>query len=350
MADFTHRLAISYYKTIAAINEDHHIYLVQHQESHKIYIKKILDVYNIDIYQHLYEHPVTGTPRIIDFYEENNRLTIIEEFVSGCSLRDKINRSQLTEAEILSYLADLCNVLEELHSSQPAIIHRDIKPSNIIITHYNRAILLDFNAAKHYSSAASEDTVLLGTQGYAAPEQYGFGASSPQTDIYALGILLKEMQASLPQSTNRFDSIVNRCTQINPSERFASITELKNALLHPASRGSMKFTPPGFRTRTPWKMFLSSLFYFFAAWLSLSLTVQNVSGIALWGERIFVLVIMLSVIFCSFNYMNIQRFVPLCQHKNRLIRYIGILLLDITVVFFLFMLLFFIEEIFLPAD
>jgi serine/threonine protein kinase len=270
--------------------------------------------------------------------------------VSGCSLRDKINRSQLTEAEILSYLADLCNVLEELHSSQPAIIHRDIKPSNIIITHYNRAILLDFNAAKHYSSAASEDTVLLGTQGYAAPEQYGFGASSPQTDIYALGILLKEMQASLPQSTNRFDSIVNRCTQINPSERFASITELKNALLHPASRGSMKFTPPGFRTRTPWKMFLSSLFYFFAAWLSLSLTVQNVSGIALWGERIFVLVIMLSVIFCSFNYMNIQRFVPLCQHKNRLIRYIGILLLDITVVFFLFMLLFFIEEIFLPAD
>jgi serine/threonine protein kinase len=350
MADFTHRLAISYYKTIAVINEDHHIYLVQHQESHKIFIKKILDVYNMDVYQHLYAHPVTGTPRIVDYMEENNQLTIIEEFVSGCPLSEKINTAQLSEADILNYMEDLCTILEELHSFQPAIIHRDIKPSNIIITPYNRAVLLDFNAAKHYSSAKSEDTVFLGTQGYAAPEQYGFGASSPQTDIYALGILLKEMLASLPQSTNRFDPIVNRCTQINPSERFANITDLKNELLHPQPHGSVKYAPPGFRTRTPWKMLLSSLFYFFAIWLSFSLTVDNLSGFALWGERILTLAILLSVVFCSCNYMNIQRFLPLCQHQNRLIRYIGIVILDIIVVFCLFLLLIFLEGIFLPTN
>jgi serine/threonine protein kinase len=349
MADFTRRLAISYYKTIAVINEDHHIYLVQHQESHNIFIKKILDVYNMDVYQHLYTHPVTGTPRIVDYCEDNNRLTIIEEYVSGCSLSDKIKNSLLTEADILGYMTDLCNILETLHSFQPAIIHRDIKPSNIIITHYNRAVLLDFNAAKHYSFVKPEDTVFLGTQGYAAPEQYGFGASSPQTDIYALGILLKEMLASLPQSVNRFHPIINRCTQINPSERFANITELKKELHLRTSCDLTKLLPPGFRTKTPWKMFLSSIFYIITVWLSLSLTEQNVSGFALWGDKILFLAIVLSVVFCSFNYMNIQRFVPLCQHKNRMIRYIGIAVLNITVIFFLFLIFMLLEEIFLPT-
>ena len=79
----------------------------------------------------------------------------------------------------------------------PAIIHRDIKPSNIIITAYNRAVLLDFNAAKYYSCQSTEDTVLLGTQGYASPEQYGFGSSSPQTDIYSMGILFRELLNSI---------------------------------------------------------------------------------------------------------------------------------------------------------
>jgi serine/threonine protein kinase len=350
MEDFTHRLTISYYKTIAVINEEHHTYLVQHQESHKIFIKKILDVYNMNVYQQLYAHPVMGTPRIVDYMEENNRLTIIEEFVSGCSLIEKINTVQLSEVDILNYMEDLCTILEELHSFQPAIIHRDIKPSNIIITPYNRAVLLDFNAAKNYSSSKSEDTVFLGTQGYAAPEQYGFGASSPQTDIYALGILLKEMLVSLPQSTNRFDSIIKRCTQINPSERFANISELKNELLHPLPHLSMKYAPPGFRTRTPWKMLLSSLFYVFAAWLSLSSTEDSLSGLVLWGDKILTLAILLSAVFCSFNYMNIQRFLPLCQHKNRLIRYIGIAILDIIVVSFLFMILIIMELIFLPTN
>ena len=87
----------------------------------------------------------------------------------------------------------LCNILEALHSMTPPIIHRDIKPSNIIITSYNYAMLLDFNAAKQFSGQNESDTVLIGTPGYAAPEQYGFGSSSPKTDIYSLGIVLREM-------------------------------------------------------------------------------------------------------------------------------------------------------------
>ena len=60
----------------------------------------------------------------------------------------------------------LCNLLEALHSMTPPIINRDIKPSNIIITSYNYAMLLAFNAAKQFSGQHESDTVLIGTPGY----------------------------------------------------------------------------------------------------------------------------------------------------------------------------------------
>ena len=354
--DYTHKLAISYYKIIAVINEPHNIFLVQHQDTQKIFVKKILDVYNINVYECLYNHHIIGTPKIIDYYEENDQLIVIEEYISGSSLQEKIQNADLSEITILDYMLDLCNILELLHSTMPAIIHRDIKPSNIIITNYNRAILLDFNAAKYHSSS-SEDTVLLGTQGYAAPEQYGFGASSPQTDIYSLGILLKEMLASIKYESSFFDSIIYRCTQINPSERFTDVAELKKAFMSHIKperkkivpQSILKFLPPGYRTKTPWKILISSLCYLLIAWLCLSLEVKGTFGLALWIERIFVLAMMLFIVFGCFNYMDVQKIIPLCKNKHRLIRYIGIVLLNATVVFSIFIILMIIEVICFPT-
>lgn len=354
--DFTHRLAISYYKTIAVINEAHNIFLVQHQETKKIYIKKILDVYNIDIYERLYHNHIPGTPGIIEYCEEDNKLILIEEYISGCSLSERIQSASLSVDDILAYMLDLCNILEKLHSMTPAIIHRDIKPSNIIITSYNHAILLDFNASKHFSEQSSEDTILLGTQGYAAPEQYGFGASSPQTDIYSLGIVLKEMVASLVTPCYLFQPIIEKCIQLKPSERYQNINELKFSIskLIQTKRKPIdssriqKFIPPGYRTRTPWKMLVSTTCYLFIFWLCLTLEVQSKFGMVLWIERIFSLATMLFLIFGCFNYMDIQQFIPLCKHKNRFIHYVGIALLDITVVFSLLVVLSIIEAIFFP--
>lgn len=355
--DLTHKLAISYYKTIAVINESHNIYLVQHQETKKIYIKKILDVYNLDIYKHLHNNHIIGTPKIIDYYEEDNKLIIIEEYISGCSLEEKIQNSELSTKEILNYMIDLCNILEQLHANKPAVIHRDIKPSNVIITNYNRAVLLDFNAAKYYSSSSTEDTILLGTRGYAAPEQYGFGPSSPQTDIYAMGILLKEMLASTDESSDYFEPIISKCTQINPAERFNNIMELKTAFstcIMPKQqltvpKSALKYVPPGYRTKTPWKMLVSSIFYLFITWLCLSLEVKNTFGPALWIERVFLLGMMLFIIFGCFNYMDIQKLIPLCNHKKRLVRYLGIVLLDLTFVFSMMIILILIEAICFPT-
>lgn len=346
--DFTHRLSISYYKTIAVINKEHNIDLVQHQETGKFFVKKVLDVFNIHIYERLYSQPVTGTPNIVDYVEESGQLTVIEEFIAGVSLRDRLKQKDLSMSDIMNYMQDLCMILNSLHSGTPAIIHRDIKPSNIIITHYNRAILLDFNAAKYYSDQTTEDTVLLGTQGYAAPEQYGFGSSSPQTDIYALGILFKEMLQSIDYASARTEYIISKCTQMSPSERYRSMRELYNdlsTLIKPERRNITpnyftKYAPPGFRSKTPWKMLNASIIYLFITWLCFSLDIKNTYGAVLQLQRIAVFAMMLSIVFGTFNYLDIQKAMPLCQHKNRFLRYVGIALLDIALVFGLLILLF----------
>ena len=345
--DYTRRLAISYYNTITTINNEHKVYLVQHQENQNIYIKKILDVYNLHIYEYLQNHCITGIPKLYDIYEENNQLTIVEEFISGTSLQEIIETKAISIDLIIRFMSELCDILGQLHSLNPPIVHRDIKPSNIIITPYNHVVLIDFNAAKYLTNAGNSDTVLLGTKGYAAPEQYGFGSSTPQTDIYAIGILLKELSSNLPVSTNIFDTIIQKCTQINPSDRFENVYALKTEIenLKKNNKNDTHFTepikwkhliPPGFRTRAPWKMLLASGIYLLIFWLCLTLEVKDLTIFQLWIERIFSLLIMLSVVFCCFNYCNIQRIMPLCMSRHRIIQYLGVLLLNITIIFILF--------------
>lgn len=338
--DFSHRLSVSYYKTIATLNEDHHVYLVQHRDTGKIYVKKILDVYNLSVYEHLSSNPITGVPGIVAYCEENHKLTLIEEYISGCSLGEIMEKPEINLQKAIGYLLDICQILHRLHHLNPAIIHRDIKPSNIIITNYDRAMLLDFNAAKAFSPEAEEDTVLLGTQGYAAPEQYGFGASSPQTDIYAMGVLLREILKSVPHSPAALQTIADKCTKLNPDERYQTVYELQEELSKyhtpqvpkPHKHGIRRLLPPGFRTLTPWKMLLSSVVYLLILFFSLTLQVVNASSSQLWLERFFFLAAMLSIVFGCFNYLNVQKINPLCRHSKRLVRYLGIFLLDSMVV------------------
>ena len=370
--DLSQRLSLSYYKTIATINETHHVYLVQHQENKQIYIKKISDVYNLPIYEYLQSHNITGIPQIYDIYEENNQLTIIEEYISGTSLQELMDNHAVSVDLIVHYMCELCDILERLHFLNPPIIHRDIKPSNVIITPNDHVVLIDFNAAKYLKEHADSDTVLLGTKGYAAPEQYGFGSSTPQTDIYALGILLKELVSALPFSTNLFDSVINKCTQMNPSDRMKNVHKLKAAIeklqipsavepqfneqqsfqsplleSHPAKPVTWKdLIPPGFRTETPWKMMIASPVYAFIFWLCLSLKIEYGTVADLWIDRIGCLLIMLSVVFSCFNYCNIQRLIPLCRDRRRIVRYLGILFLNVVLIFWLLIAMFILINIF----
>lgn len=361
--DFTKRLALSYYKTVAVLNEEHHIDLVQHQRTKKIYVKKVLDVYSLPVYEYLAGHTVKGLPRIMDFAEEQGQLTVIEEYISGCSLEEKIEDRSLTAASIMRYVGELCDILEQLHHAEPAIIHRDIKPTNIIITGLDHVVLLDFNAAKFHSEKASSDTVLLGTQGYAAPEQYGFGSSSPKTDIYALGVLLREMCSALPDTPDRLVYIAGKCTQIDPDDRFSSVAEITAALSSQdtpeksaasTSSGKRRFLPPGFRTGISWKMATAAIVYTIILWLALSLTAKDQNGVILpsgqqWYERICFLLIELSVVGITCDYLHIQHIFHLHRIRQPIFRWICVLALDIAVIFFMTLIMVLLEPVFFPG-
>ena len=138
---------------------------------------------------------------------------------------------------------DLCEILSRLHTMEPPIIHRDIKPSNIMLTEDKRVILLDLNSAKPVTPGQIQDTTLLGTHGFAAPEQYGFGASNIQTDLYAVGILIGYMLSGKLNSTSgctdELKNVISKCTQLDPDKRYASAEELK-AALQKCSKKSLK--------------------------------------------------------------------------------------------------------------
>lgn len=354
--DYSQKLALSFYKQIATLNPEHNIFLVQHQDTDKIYVKKILNIYNMDVYKELATHPICGVPRIIDYFECNDQLILIEDYISGRSLDELLHTHALSLDDIIHYGIELCSILSKLHSLQPPIVHRDIKPSNIIITEYNHVVLLDFNAAKFFSDSTSSDTVLLGTKGYAAPEQYGFGTSSPKTDIYTLGILLKELTSTLQHIPTALSKIIEKCTKLNPSDRYDTIDDLSNALMqflpqqmpHPSTTFSYhRFALPGFRSRNAWKILLASLNYFFFFWLAMSLEIENTYGAALWYERTFFYLMFLSIVFITCNYLNVQKHFSLCKSKYLVVRIFGILLLDGIVFITLFIIMLMLESLFL---
>ncbi|MBQ4258824.1 MAG: serine/threonine protein kinase [Lachnospiraceae bacterium] len=350
--------ALSDYETIATLNRDHHIELVQHRATQGIYVKKQLAVYNTNIFQELLLHPVQGVPKVIDYEEVNGCLTVIETYISGTSLDEILSTADLEFATITKYAAELCDILIQLHAFQPPIVHRDIKPSNIIITEQNHVVLIDFNAAKQFCSPDSNDTVLIGTKGYAAPEQYGFGSSSPKTDIYAMGVLLKELTASLPDVPAYFTSIINKCIELNPNDRYQTVSELKAALLHNPSEAPEKIKRqrrwydwlllPGFRGGTVWKILVSLPCYILLFTLCLSLEVKDTTRPELWVERFFCLTTFLSIILGTFNYMGIHKYFLLCRSKDPLIRVIGIILLDVLLASISLITMLMVQEIFFP--
>ena len=338
---------ISKYETVHIINQKHKVYIVRHKESGRCFVMKILDVYNIDIYRQFKDHPIVGVPRVFDFFESDGQLTVIEEFISGCSLKDKIERADITESSIFHYMTELCMITGRIHSLRPPIIHRDIKPSNVMITDHNDVVLIDFNAAKYYSSGSSEDTVLLGTPGYAAPEQYGFGSSSPQTDIYAMGVLLKEMSSVLKFVPENFAQIINRCMNLEPSERYADDGELYAAICnHKKSvktwirESCRRYSLPGFRTGTPWKMITASICYALVFYMLVCIKTAN-PGPGDLVSRIMIGMLFLAIVLCTCDYMGIQSIIPLCRYKNPVARVIGVILLNLMVCVAIMVVLFF---------
>lgn len=330
---------LSNYIDISEINAPHGVFLVKHKDGGKFYVKKILPVYNLDIYHYLQDHPSEHVPKIFEICKDDrDHLIVIEEYVSGYSLEELLNAgTRFTVSQISDYTAQLCDALEPLHNACPPVIHRDIKPSNIILDPHGRIILLDFNAAKHSSDKKPQDTVMMGTQGYAAPEQYGFGSSDARTDIYAVGIVMRTLLETILPPDDKQNAelrrIIEKCTQMDPQRRYGSVSGLRDAIIG-AKAGSARheFLPPGFRTLHPVHMAAALLGYSAILSIGLASRFRNATPVQSAFDKAGIIIVMLLVVFATFDYMGIQeKVMPLRCRSSSILRVLGIVILDVAI-------------------
>ena len=324
----------SQYKEIAPLNEKHGVFLVRDETASRMCVKKILKTYNADVYKRLKAARITGLPEIYHMQEDDGELIVYEEYISGETVDSMLkNLGAMPEEQVRDISLRLCDILIELHSMNPPVIHRDIKPSNVMVTSMGEVKLLDLNAAKLEDADKSEDTVLLGTYGYAAPEQYGFGSSTIQTDIYALGMLMNTMLLGEFSKDIVKDSIlsgiIEKCVMMRPEERYRSASELRTALNHP-NKKNINFIPPGFRTKNPIHMLTAVLGYaaIGSVCLGLETGTQARYPSVIWYERIVSMVIMLTMVLFAADYLGIQKKLPLCRSNNIIIKIMGIILFE----------------------
>lgn len=335
------------YRTIATLNSEHSVDLVQNIYSSKIYVRKTLTEYSRPVFDYLLNHPIPNMPGIIELVETDGTLTVIEEYIHGDTLQYRIeNSGPLREADAARIALQICSTLQALHQADPPIIHRDIKPGNIIITPDGVAKLLDMNAAKQITGNRSCDTRVLGTVGYAAPEQYGFQQSSVQTDIYAMGVLLNVMvTGDFPahrRADGRLAAVIQRCIELSPKDRFPTVADLAHALrsfavceptgpveAEPVVRYPwQRFLPPGFRSLRPGSVLTSLLLYAFGFAVIASMTVQNPTPRALLVNRVGMSLLLLALIFFNGNYLGIHETIPGMKHPNPWLRYLIMVLYD----------------------
>ena len=200
----------------------------------KLYFKKTLDVYNEHVYAYLRDHKNRNVAAVQAFWKDGESLVVIEELIQGRTL-DEILRGTgtsgsapgLSFSERIDILVQICDGLEFLHSAEPPIIHRDIKASNIMVTDDGIVKIIDYDAAKIYITGQDKDTMMIGTQGLAAPEQYGFAQSDVRTDLYALGKLIERM---LPENVDA-NRIAKKATEMDPKKRYTSAAQMKAQIL-----------------------------------------------------------------------------------------------------------------------
>lgn len=277
-----------------------------------LYVRKILKYYDIRVYEYLKTNTHINIPKIIDFNESDSVLTVYEEYINGVTLEEYM--ANHSKSEILKVVDSVCDALTFIHSAKTPIIHRDIKMSNIMISNDGVVKLIDYNAAKVVNSNSSKDTVLLGTEGYAAPEQYGFGSSDVRTDIYALGKLVQQLFG------DEYSSVVKKAVQIDPDKRYKSVKAFKFALHH---KGLEILPFPGFRSDDTFHKIASAVGYIFAIWIILGLSVEDYSKVATRLVQITFFVWLVLVVDMLSGVSPIFTRLPLTSSDNLFVRLLG---------------------------
>ena len=206
------------------------VYLIRHRTDGKPLVLRHFTG-NAEVYRRLLHCTCRNLPAVYEVASQGEEHLILEEYIQGDTLDFLLKDTLFTAKETRKIVTQVCRALWVLHSL--GAVHRDVKPDNIILRG-SEAVLIDFDAARFHKLENSADTQILGTTGFAAPEQYGLSQTDIRTDIYAMGILINVMltgrHPSKKLAEGRMGRIVTRCTQVNPKKRYQSVLQLMEAL------------------------------------------------------------------------------------------------------------------------
>lgn len=206
------------------------------------------------------------------------------EFINGNTLDFYLeNQGVYPVSEAKNILIQVCDGLSALHKN--GLVHRDIKPENIMIDNNGAVKIIDFSITRAVKPNMSKDTEVLGTAGYASPEQFGFKQTGAKADIYACGVLLNVLlTGKLPNEKmyqGALTAVIEQCIEIDENKRFDSVEELKMVLQGKKINKRRTFQPlPGFRSRHVFPKIITV--FFFIIWFLLLLIYIN--GIPLFAE------------------------------------------------------------------
>ena len=193
------------------------------------------------------DHP--ALPRIVDIIDNGQTIYVIMDYIEGESLGKILKEyGAQPQEQVLDWAKQLCDVLEYLHSQKPPIIYRDMKPDNVMLKPEGNLKVIDFGIAREYKEKNLADTTILGTRGYAPPEQHGSRQTDVRSDIYALGMTMHHlltgadprnadyMYAPIRQwnleLSGGLERIIDKCTALDPEDRYQNCSELMYALEH----------------------------------------------------------------------------------------------------------------------
>lgn len=198
------------------------------------------------------DHPML--PRIVDIISEDDSIFVVMDYIEGRSL-DKIIKEHGPQPQdsVVEWGLELTGALDYLHTRTPPVIYRDMKPANVMLKPDGSVAIIDFGIAREYREEHEpeniSDTTMLGTRGYAAPEQFGgAGQTDARTDVYCLGATLYHLLTGKspaeppyemiplrqidPSLSPGLENVILKCTQQNPLLRYQSMPELYYALSH----------------------------------------------------------------------------------------------------------------------
>jgi predicted Ser/Thr protein kinase len=176
--------------------------------------------------------------RIHDIGESDGMKFITMDYIEGVDLKTALQkRGRFASEEALKIVAQVCEALEAAHAEE--VIHRDLKPQNVMLDSRGKVFVLDFGIARALDATPlTAGNTVMGTPGYMSPEQMQGIPADARSDIYAVGLILKELVANDTGDTSR---IIQKALEQDPSRRYQSAAEML-ADIQPAPRKG-KFVP-----------------------------------------------------------------------------------------------------------